>query len=120
MTQDLRVGGGFTGGSSPFSVSSISGGGSTVVSGGTSTIGGSSFMGGGGNNSGIRPSVGVSTGTNTQTTYVVAPTKECGTEQICHERCGSNYQIGEAGKDGCGTCICIKPSVTYGRDLDLS
>ncbi|XP_061190586.1 uncharacterized protein LOC133198519 [Saccostrea echinata] len=115
------ISGGYAGGSSIIGGSSVTGGGSTGVSGGSHIIGGSSVAssgstavgGSGGTITGIRPSVGVSTGTNTQTTYIVAPTKECRTEQICRESCGSNFQIGEAGKDGCGTCVCIKPSVTY-------
>jgi hypothetical protein len=91
--------GGSTGGSGGFTPFKVTGSGS----------------GGGGVVTGSRPSVGGTTGTNTQTTYVVAPVKECRTEAICKETCGSNYQIGEAGKDGCGTCICVKPSVTYSK-----
>lgn len=28
-------------------------------------------------------------------------------------------QIGEAGRDGCGTCICVKPAVTYSKSRGI-
>lgn len=96
--------GGSSGGSGGFSPFTASGGGA----GGSMTAGGGGMMttGGGGGITGGQPS---------QTTYVVSPAKECRVEQTCRERCGSNYQIGEAGRDGCGSCICVQPAVTYSK-----
>lgn len=107
-------GGGFMGGSNSvnggFTPFTTSGGGSNISGGG---VGGGTMPGGGGTVSGGRPSTQVTTATSSHNTYLVSPPKECRVEQTCRETCGTDYQIGEAGRDGCGTCICVKPAVTY-------
>lgn len=109
-------GGGYMGGSNSgnggFTPFTISGGGSNISGGG---VGGGTMPGGGGTVSGGRPSTQVTTATSSHTTYLVSPPKKCRIEQTCRETCGTHYQIGEAGRDGCGTCICVKPAVTYSK-----
>lgn len=110
------IGGAGSGSSVGFGGGSGAAGGSSGGSGGFTPF---KFTGSGGGGGGMvtgsRPSVAGTTGTSTQTAYVVAPVKECRTEAICKETCGSNFQIGGTGNDGCGTCICLKPSVTYSK-----